>query len=196
MNNLFLVTQVQPFGVWTYILLALLVAVEGPVTTLAGAVASSAGYLNPYLVFLSASAGNLTADVLWYSLGYMGKREWLLHYGRWFGITESMLDRIHQDIHDHIQKILFTAKMTLGFVIPTLVAAGLSRVPFKRWFGFLFLAECLWTGTLVVVGHSFGQYVQTLERDLKWISLGGAAFFVVGIIVYIAYRHSQQTKNG
>lgn len=195
MSDLFLANQVQPFGMWTYLLLALLVAVEGPVITLAGAVASSAGYLNPYLVFLSASAGNLTADVLWYSLGYLGKREWLLHYGRWFGITEAMLDRIHQDIHDHIRKILFTAKMTLGFVIPTLVAAGLSRVPFKRWFGFLFLAECLWTGTLVVVGHSFGQYVQTLERDLKWISLGGAAFFVVGIIAYIAYRHSQQTKN-
>jgi membrane protein DedA with SNARE-associated domain len=196
MNNLFLSTQVQPLGAWTYVLLALLVAVEGPIMTLAGAVASSAGYLNPYLVFLSASAGNLTADVLWYSLGYLGKREWLLHYGRWFGITESMLDRIHQDIHNHIQKILFTAKLTLGFVIPTLVAAGLYRVPCRRWFGFLFLAECLWTGTLVVVGHSFGQYVQTLERDLEWISLGGAALFVVGIIVYIAYRHSQQTKGG
>lgn len=196
MNNLFLAIQVQPLGAWTYILLALLVAVEGPVMTLAGAVASSAGYLNPYLVFLSASAGNLTADVLWYSLGYLGKREWLLHYGRWFGITESMLDRIQKDIHDHIQKILVTAKLTLGFVIPTLVAAGLAGVPWKRWLGFLFLAECLWTGTLVLVGHSFGQYVQTLQRDLEWISLGGAALFVVGIIAYIAYRHSQQTKNG
>jgi len=195
MNNFFHTLQVQPLGIWTYILLAVLVAVEGPVTTLAGAVASSAGYLDPFLVFISASCGNLTADVLWYSMGYLGKREWLVHYGGWFGVKEKMIDRMQKDMETHIHKILFTAKLTLGFVIPTLVAAGLAKIPWRRWFGVLFLAECMWTGFLVLVGHYFGQYVQTLERDLKWVSLGGAAVFAILLIAYLARRHSAQAEG-
>jgi len=195
MNNLFSTLQVQPLGVWAYILLAVLVAVEGPVTTLAGAVASSAGYLNPFLVFISASCGNLTADVVWYALGYAGKKEWLVHYGGRFGVKEKMIDRMQRDMETHIGKILFTAKLTLGFVIPTLVAAGLAKIPWRRWLGSLFLAECMWTGFLVFAGHYFGRYVQTLERDLKWVSLGGAAVFVILIMAYVAWRHSADTEG-
>src|SRR5258706_8542026 len=75
--------SIQPLGSLAYILFALLVAIEGPLTTLAGALAASAGYLNPILVFVFASLGNLTADTLWYSLGYMGKTEWLVKYCCW-----------------------------------------------------------------------------------------------------------------
>src|SRR5690349_864457 len=111
------------WGGWAYILLAILVAVEGPITTLAGAVAASTGYLNPILVFVSASLGNLTADTLWYSLGYFGKIEWLLRYVGKLSIKESAVARLQKDIHTHIHKVLFIAKLTLGFVVPTLVAA-------------------------------------------------------------------------
>ena len=196
MNELFAALQNQPLGVWAYILIALLVAVEGPIVTLSGAVASSAGYLDPFLVFLSAAFGNLTADVIWYRLGVLGKKEWLIHYGRWFGVSEQTIHRLHKDMETHIGKILFTAKLTLGFVIPTLVAAGLAKIPWRRWFGGLFIAECLWTGFLVFTGHYFGRYVQTLERDLGWVSLGGAAVFVVLILVYLSRRHASESKGG
>ena len=195
MNSFFVTLQVQPLGIWTYIFLAILVAVEGPITTLAGAVASSAGYLDPFLVFVSASCGNLTADVLWYSVGYLGKREWLGHYGGWFGVKEKMIDHMQKDMEAHIKKILFTAKLTLGFVVPTLIAAGLAKISWRRWFGPLFLAECMWTGSLVLVGHYFGQYVLTLERGLEWVSLGGAAVFVILLIAYVARRRSAETEG-
>jgi membrane protein DedA with SNARE-associated domain len=180
--------QVQPLGGWAYVFIALLTAVEGPLTTLGGAVAASSGYLNPVLVFVSASIGNLTADTLWYSLGYLGKTEWLVRYGKWFGIKEKFIARLQTDIHAHIQKVLFVAKLTLGFVIPTLIAAGLARVPFKRWFGPLFAAECLWTGSLVLAGYYFGYLVQRIEADLRWVSLGGAAIFLVALVFYLSRR--------
>ena len=51
--------QVPPFlGIWNYVLLAFLVAVEGPIVTLGGAVAASVGVMNPVLVFIAAAAGN------------------------------------------------------------------------------------------------------------------------------------------
>jgi len=182
---------IQPLGGWSYLLLALLVAVEGPVTTLAGAVAASAGYLNPVLVFISASAGNLTADTVWYSIGYLGKTEWFVKYGRWFGIEKKLVERLQKDIQTHIHKVLFVAKLTLGFVVPTLIAAGLARVPIKRWFGVLFSAECIWTGGLVLAGYYFGYLTQSIETHLRWISLGGTAIFLSFAIIYLTHRKSK-----
>lgn len=180
--------QQQPIGIWAYLLLAVLVAVEGPITTLAGAVAASSGLLNPILVFVFASLGNLTADTLWYAIGYFGKIEWLMHYGSRLGVTGNFISRLQKDIHVHIHKLLFVAKLTLGFVIPTLVAAGLARVPFKRWFGVLFTAECIWTGTLVAVGYYFGYLTQHIESSLRWVSVGGAIIFISVIALYLSHR--------
>jgi len=186
--------QTAPWAGWAYILLAILVAVEGPVITLAGAVAASTGYLNPIMVFVSAGLGNLFADILWYSLGYLGKTEWLLRYGSKLGIKESSLAKLQMDIHAHIRKILFVAKLTLGFVVPTLIAAGLARVPMKRWFGVLFAAECLWTGSLVLIGYYFGYMIQRIETDLRWISLGGTVL-VIGLFLYYLYHHRAKLEQ-
>ena len=195
-NSLYaLLSPVASSGCWPYVLIGVLVALEGPITTLAGAVAASAGYLNPVLVFIAAAVGNLTADTLWYSLGYLGKIEWLTRYGGWFGVKESSVARLQKDIHAHIHKILFAAKLTLGFVIPTLIAAGLARVPFKRWFGALFAAECIWTGGLVLAGYYFGYLIQRIETDLRYISVGGAVLIIVLVIFYLAYHRPNIEKE-
>ncbi len=195
-NSLYsLLGQVAFSGGWPYFLIAILVAVEGPITTLAGAVAASAGYLNPVLVFVAAAIGNLTADTLWYSLGYLGKIEWFTRYGGWFGVKESSVARLQKDIHAHIHKVLFVAKLTLGFVIPTLIAAGLARVPFKRWFGVLFAAECIWTGGLVLAGYYFGYLAQRIETDLRYISVAGVVLIVGLAIYYLASRRPNLEKE-
>ncbi|MBK9924149.1 MAG: VTT domain-containing protein [Anaerolineales bacterium] len=181
-------TLPQPLGIWAYILLALMVAIEGPIITLTGAAAASAGLLNPVWVFIFASLGNMTADILWYLLGYFGKMELVTRYGIRFGIKESFITRIQKDIHTHIHKVLFVAKMTMGLVIPTLVAAGLARVPFKLWFGILFTAECIWTGGLVLAGYYFGSLIQSIETNLRWVALGGAVALLIAVIYYLSHR--------
>lgn len=185
----------HPLAIWSYLLLMILVAVEGPIATLLGAVAASTGFLNPVLVFVSASLGNLTADILWYSLGYMGKSNWWMKLSGRFGVKENVMTRLQEDIHDHIHKVLFIAKLTMGLVIPTLVAAGLARVPFKRWFGVLFGAECIWTGGLVLAGYYFGAFIQHIEANLRWISLAGAIVLVMIVITYLSQlRHRMEIE--
>jgi membrane protein DedA with SNARE-associated domain len=187
----------QDLGVWAYFLLAVLVMVEGPVATLAGAIAASAGFMSPGWVFVSASAGNLLADGLWYTLGYMGKIEWLERYGRWMGVKQVLINQVMGDIRTHAAKLLFLAKLTLGFTIPTLVAAGLVRVPLRRWLPSLLLAETLWTGVLVFLGYHFGRYVQTLERGMEMAALVGGLLFIGFILYYLARlrRRSSAAKS-
>jgi len=184
----------QDLGNWAYLLLALLVMVEGPIATLAGAVAASAGLMEPVGVFVSASLANLLADCLWYTLGYLGKMEWVHRYGGYVGVREGMVARFQKDIQKHAAKLLFLAKLTLGFTIPTLVATGLARVPMRRWLGVLVIGETLWTGTLVVLGFYFGKYAQTLERGIEIIAMSGV-FLFAGLLLFYVSRHRKRAAE-
>lgn len=175
--------QLPQLGIWTYILLGILVAVEGPIATLLGAAAASAGLMRPWLVFIAAATGNLIADSLWYSLGYLGKTEWILHFGQRLGLRESLINHLKQKMLDHATKMLFLAKLTVSFVIPSLIAAGLLRVPWRRWFPALLAAETLWTGSLVLIGYYTTEAVKRVEQGVEYAMLGASVLFVVFVIL-------------
>ena len=182
--NDLLLGQLKQIGPWNYLLLAFFVLIEGPIATLLGAIAASTGVLNPYLVFLSASAGNLTADTLWYLLGRIGRVEWLLHHGRWFGIRQEHLKRFVRDMHAHATKVLLLAKLTASFAIPALIAAGMARVSWRRTFSILFVGECIWTGSLVLLGYHFSASLRHLEAGLQIVALAGFFLLILLLIHY------------
>ncbi len=181
----------HPLGIWAYFTIAALVMIEGPIATLLGAVAASAGYMKPGWVFAAAAFGNLTADTLWYLIGYLGNIEWVVQYGRYVKLRREQIERMEKEIQAHVVQILFLAKITMGFIIPVLVATGLARIPIRRWFWVLFSGECIWTGGLVIVGFYFGRYIRTLERGLQIFALIGAVFFIILIVRFVSTRRSR-----
>ena len=170
-------------GSWTYVVLGLLVLVEGPLATLLGAAAASAGLMRPWGVFAAAAIGNLSADTLWYSLGYMGKTKWIRQFGQRFGVRESLLQHLEAQMIKHATRVLLLAKLTLSFVIPSLIAAGLLRIPMKRWFPVLLLAETLWTGSLVLIGYYTTEAIKRVEQWVEYAALGVSVFFVLFVIL-------------
>lgn len=185
----------QELGIWAYILLAMVVMVEGPVATLAGAFAASQGWMRPGFVFLSAACGNLLGDSLWYTLGYLGKMEWVEKYGGMAGIKSKLINRLQTDIKKNAPKLLFIAKLTLGFTIPTLVATGLARVPIRRWLPVLIIAETIWTGSLVLLGVHFGEYLKRLQRGVEIFTIAGSLIFLALVITYLARNRQRSTKG-
>ena len=175
-------------GDWNYLILAALVAVEGPAATLLGAVAASAGLLRPILVFLFAALGNLAADSLWYSLGYMGKVEWLFRGGKRFGVKQEYIERLTHGMQKHTVKILFFAKLSVSFVIPALIAAGLVKAPWRRWFPALLGAETLWTGSLVLIGFYTTEALKRVEQGVEYFIVAGSIFFL-GMLFWFG-RHT------
>jgi membrane protein DedA with SNARE-associated domain len=183
--------QLPQLGVWSYPLLALLVIVEGPTATLLGAAAASAGLMRPASVFLAATIGNLACDSLWYSVGYFGKTEWLSIFGRKFGIRQKLGEHLKQEMHSRYAKILFIAKFTLSFMIPTMILTGLLRIPWKRWFPPLIVADALWTGLLVLMGYYTTELIKRLEQGFKYAVLTIPILFIV-ILTFAGRRFIKQ----
>jgi len=176
---------VHHLGIIGYLLLAGLVAVEGPIATLLGAAAAAGGLMEPGLVFLSASIGNLTADLLWYCLGRSGNPEWLATVTRRFKIKRNLMDSLKGMMRQHAAKILFLAKLTAGLMIPSLLAAGLVRAPVRRWFPFLALGEAIWTGSLVMAGYFASQMISQIEKGVQYLILAGTLAMVVIVMIVI-----------
>jgi membrane protein DedA with SNARE-associated domain len=176
------VVQISSLGIWSYFLLAFLVAIEGPIATLLGAAAASQGLMHPEFVFIAAAAGNLTSDTLWYTLGLMGKIEWLLRFGKRLGINPDYLDRLEAVLCKHAPVILFFSKLTVSPMIPALIATGLIRYPWRRWFPSVFAGEMIWTGSLVLIGYFGLIAMRKVQLGIEHAILTGTVIFIIFII--------------
>ena len=189
--------QLPELGVWSYFLLAVLVAIEGPLATLLGAAAASAGMMRPIPVFFAAATGNLTADSLWYTLGYAGRVHWVLRFGKRLGVRPRHIERLQEEMHRHASKILLVAKLTSGLIIPSLIAAGLARVPWRRWFPVILSAEMLWTGSLVIIGYFATEFIKQVEKGIEYLALGGSILLLLAFL-WLArhYLRRRETLQG
>lgn len=170
-------------GTWSYVLLAVLVATEGPLSTLLGASAAAAGLLEWEWVLVATIIGNIVGDSLWYSVGYLGKMQWLYKYGRWFGVRPHHVQRLEREMRSHARKLIIFAKVAYGLIVPTLVAAGMARVPWRKWFPVVFVVETLWSILLVWIGFHTAAFIQDFRQTLHVIGLGLLVLAVLFIVM-------------
>ncbi|MCB9114590.1 MAG: VTT domain-containing protein [Caldilinea sp.] len=173
-------------GVWSYVFITILVFLEGPsVTLVAGAMAAS-GILRVDLVFVAAAIGNFLADYWWYSLGYFGGSRGFIYRFHWFQRRREQIEKLEAGMHEHGVRMYLMAKVSLGLLtIPTLLSAGLARVPWYRLVVVSLIVEPIWTGFLVFAGYNLGQYLTQFERGIQIIALiGGIILLLVFIWFY------------
>jgi membrane protein DedA with SNARE-associated domain len=64
-------------------------------------------------------------------------------------------------------------------MIPSLVAAGLVKVPWRRWFPALFAGEMIWTGSLVLIGYYTTEAIKRVEQAVEYAVLTLSLVFVI-----------------
>lgn len=185
---------IQEWGRWNYLLLMVLIAVEGPIATLMGAAAASAGFMRLSVVIAVSALANLIADIGWYSLGYFSNEETLIRYLRWVGLRPRHLAKLRWAMRRHARKVLLIAKFSTGFAIPALVAAGLSHIPLRRWFPVVFLAGVGWSTTLALVGFYATEMIKKVQMRLHYLALLGL-FGVFILVLYLAHRSMRSTRS-
>jgi membrane protein DedA with SNARE-associated domain len=179
--------QLPDLGFWSYIILMVLVFVEGPAATLVAATMAASGLLRADLVFLLSMIANLLADVFWYTLGYFGgSRRILLRIGfirrRWFTIR-----RFQRDLYGQAVRIYMLTKLSMGLLtIPLLIASGMSRVPWYRLALVSLMVEPIWNALLVLAGLRLGEYVAQLEHSLQVLAMVGTV--IVFFVLLMLYR--------
>lgn len=179
--------QLPDLGFWSYIILMVLVFIEGPMVTFVAATMAANGILRADLVFFFAMLANFLADAFWYSLGYFGgDRRILLRIGwvrrRWFTIR-----RLRRSLHGSAAKIYLLTKLSTGLLtIPLLIAWGMARVPWYRLALVSLVVEPIWNGLLILAGLRLGEYMAQMERGLQVIAVVGTVAILFAL--FFLYR--------
>jgi membrane protein DedA with SNARE-associated domain len=176
---------VPHLGPASYIVLAILVGLEGPFATLAGGALAGSGRMSPQVVILIAIAANLTADLFWYSLGYSGKVTWLLPYARWFGIRPQHISQLQANMYLHAHRVLPFTKFGAGLAIPALIATGMARAPWQRWLPTLAVAEILRSAFLVMLGYTAATALGQASQGIRVVMAAVTLSFIIAIVVWL-----------
>jgi membrane protein DedA with SNARE-associated domain len=153
---------------------------EGPIVMAATGFLIKLGYFDILPAYLLLMAGDLFADIAWYYVGHFGAKTFIHKFGRFFGVTESIVEKVKGMFHRHHNKIIFFSKITMGFgmAVPILITAGISKVPIKRYILLNFLGGFIWTVLLMTLGYFFGNIYILISDSLK-------TGFVVGIVILL-----------
>ena len=173
-------------GAWSYVLITLLVFVEGPSVTLVAGAMAATGILRPDLVFVAAALGNFLSDQFWYWLRrsrHYGRR---LYHINWMQNLRPQIEQLEVGMQEHGVKMYLMSKLSMGLLaIPTLVSAGLARVAWYRLLLVSLLIEPIWSGFLVLAGYRLGEHITRMERGLQIFALiAGVVLLLIFLAMY------------
>lgn len=177
-------TGIPPdLGRWSYLIIAILVFMEGPAVTLVAAAMAATGILRADLVFIAAAIGNFLADSTWYGIGYMGGRHGIVYRMGWFSRWRPQIETMETGVQAHGPRMYLMAKLSLGLLtVPTLLAAGLVRVAWWRLLAVSIFIEPIWTGMLVFAGYNLGAYLARFERDIQIAAVIGGVLLLAIVL--------------
>ena len=144
-------------------------------------------------IYFALVLGDFVADIGWYFVGLYGARKFAVRWGKYFSVSPDSLEKLEKVFEKHHDKILFISKITMGFgfALATLIAAGMAKVPLKKYALYNFFGGFIWTGLLIGTGYFFGHLYAHIDKSFKVAFL----VFLGSVLVAALYGSGKYFKN-
>ncbi len=156
-------------------------------------VVSSQGHLDPKLAAAACLFGALLGDSLMYAIGYhFGHNLMALHpkLGKFVGAERE--EYFEQAILRHGFKVMLLARFMVGVRGPVYLAAGVVRMPFRRFLLWDLICATLVVGTFFSLSYFYGKQITGLVRDAELtLTLVVCALGVIAGVWWMRRRRQQ-----
>ncbi len=177
-----------------YFIMLPLMILEGPVATLIAATLAALGAFNVFIVLILSIIGDMLGDIILYGLGYKYGIGFVRRVGKYIGITENLVTKMETYFTRHGGKTIFAVKSTTGLCWATFTAAGIVKMPFKKFVLYSFLGGIVWSGFLVATGYFYGYLWREIAVYVKWIGWVVAGVALITFIFITLYKKWQAKK--
>jgi membrane protein DedA with SNARE-associated domain len=174
---------VPPLGYWNYLVLMVFVILQGPTAALLSGAGVSAGIFNLYLAGLASVIGSLFADIFWYQVGLLGKLE--RYYKQRKNKRQQLVELFYNGMQKHYLKVLLFGKLSIGLAIPAVIAAGLCRVEWRRWFPIVIVGEILFTAMMIALGFFAAESLAHVDRIVKTVGITITVVVLLLLVVVV-----------
>jgi membrane protein DedA with SNARE-associated domain len=154
---------------------------------------SSTGRLDPLLVTLSGSLGNLVGSVLTYYLGIKAGRKFILKYGRYILFKKEHLESTENLFERYGDRISFAGRLLPGIRTYVSLPAGIGKTNFTKFVAYTFAGSLIWNSMLTYVGMSLGSNWKDIDKYSTYLDV--AALLAVAVfVIWFVYKTKRKTK--
>ena len=177
-------TIVDYLHMYRYLAIFLGAFFEGPIVMAATGFLIKLGVFDLIPAYFLLIAGDMTADVAWYYVGYFGTHKITNKIGKFIGFSGDVGARIDALFRKYDTKIILISKMTMGFglSLAILITAGMSRVPLKKFISLNLLGGLVWVAFMVTLGYFFGNIYFMIEEGQR---VGYIIFLIIALVLTV-----------
>jgi membrane protein DedA with SNARE-associated domain len=146
------------------------------------------GHLSLVGIIVFGVIGDVLGATIAYSIGYFGSQELLERHGSKLHVSQARLDRAHGWFERYGSATIFVSRFIplIRAIFP--YAAGVARMPFKRFIALATLGSIFWIGGLGVLGRQVGHSWQSWRHHLEYVDYAAAALLVAAIVWLLIRR--------
>lgn len=144
-------------------------------------------------IITAGVVGDVLGATIAYSIGYYGRRELLLRHGAKLHVSQKRIDRAHAWFDRYGSPVVFISRLLPGVRAIFPYAAGVSEMPFVRFFVFTVLGSIIWISGLGVLGREVGRNWSSWRNHLEYGDYALAALVVL-LIAYLVLRRVRSTR--
>ena len=181
----------QQYGYW---LMLPVMIVEGPVATILASTMAALGAFNVFVVLIFSVFGDMLGDILFYAVGKKWGMDFVNVFGKYFGISRQLVERMEKYFQRHGGKTILAVKSTTGLCWATFVAAGVVKMDFKKFLKYSFLGGVIWSGFLVAMGYFYGYLWKQIKQYIGWIGWAMFALAIASFAGITLYKQYQAKK--
>ena len=155
-------------------------------------------FLNFYAAFAACLSGALLGDLLIYAIGrYLGTGFLRRHPHLSHLLHEEREKQMEAWIHRHGLKVFFVARFMVGIRAPIYLAAGMLRVPFRRFLLVDAFAATIVVGLVFWLSYTFGPTIGGLVRQSQ-LAVTGVVVVIAAVLLvaYMIYRRRRLAAKG
>jgi membrane protein DedA with SNARE-associated domain len=167
------------YGYWIVFTAILLdnagLPIPGELLLLAFGAVAKAGHLDPLLGLAVAATAALAGDSLGYCIGRAGGARVTARLGGSPRFTPGGVS------------VVF-GRFVVGARVLLAPLAGLTRMPFRRFITFDAIGCLVWAGLFILIGYASGATVESLQQNLRVVSLVGQGVVAAALATWLVSR--------
>lgn len=134
-------------------------------------------------VLLAAFLGGIIWDSFWFWMGRRYGEKFILQFGKYFFVTPERFFKMQRSIKNNGAKFIFLTKFLYGLNRTFLMAAGASKMKFKKFLSYQAGTTAFLVLLFVSLGRFFASSLETLGQDIKFVGLGILTFIVLILLL-------------
>jgi len=147
---------------------------------------ASTGKLNPILIILAGSIGNMVGSLVAYVIGIKLGREFIVKYGKYVLLKKSHLEWTESYFKKYGDRSTFVSRLLPAIRTYISLPAGVAKMSLKKFSIYTFAGSIIWSTMLTYVGMTLGDQWTRIRHYSDYID--GIVIVVLVIIIIIIIK--------